>query len=106
MSAIISFSICLTDIDKSKITEARNGKKYINLTASVNDETNQYGNNVSIYHSQSKEEREAKTDRIYLGNGKVVYENGGVSVANKQQPAQPQSNPGALPDGEESDLPF
>lgn len=24
----------------------------------------------------------------------------------EQQPAQPQSNPGALPDGEESDLPF
>lgn len=106
MSAIISFSICLTDIDKSKITKSeRNGKQYLNLTASVNDETNTYGQNVSIYHSQSKEERESKVNRIYLGNGKVVFENGGVKVAN-QQPAQPQSNPGALPDGEESDLPF
>lgn len=84
MSAIISFSICLDDIDKGKVVTANNGKRYLNLTASVNEET-RYGNNVGISHSQTKEEREAKEAKKYLGNGRVVWTDGGISVAERDQ---------------------
>jgi hypothetical protein len=34
--------------------------------------------------SQSKEEREAGNPKIYLGNGKVVYTEGEVKVAERE----------------------
>ena len=43
MSQIISLSLCLSDIDKSKITAAKNGKLYLNLTVGTSDESDQYG---------------------------------------------------------------
>lgn len=74
MASTLVVSIDLTKIDKTKIAK----DKYLNLAISVNDETNQYGQNVSVYHSQSKEERQNKVGKIYLGNGKCVWNNGTV----------------------------
>ena len=71
MSTIINASLDLTKIEKSKIIKGKKGS-YINVTMFVNDEVDQYGNNASIIMSQTKEEREAKTPRVYLGNGKTV----------------------------------
>lgn len=71
MSTIINASLDLTKIEKSKIIKGKKGS-YINVTMFVNDEVDQYGNNASIIISQTKEEREAKTPRVYLGNGKTV----------------------------------
>jgi hypothetical protein len=81
MSTLINASIDVTKIDKSKLY---NGK-YLNLTISINDSTDQYGNNVGLTESQTKEERDLKTSKRYLGNGKVVYTNGDVKVAEKQE---------------------
>ena len=96
MSAIINASIDLSKVDKSKIYE-KDGKKYLSLSISLNDET-RYGNNVSIAISQSKEEREAKALKTYLGNGKVVWNNGEIKNAEKEETA-PSDEP-------ETDLPF
>ena len=71
MSTIINASLDLTKIEKSKIIKGKKGS-YINITMFVNDEVDKYGNNASIIMSQTKEEREAKTPRVYLGNGKTV----------------------------------
>jgi len=71
MSTIINASLDLTKIEKSKIIKGKKGS-YINVTMFVNDEVDQYGNNASIIISQTKEEREAKAPRVYLGNGKTV----------------------------------
>lgn len=68
---IVNASIDLTKIEKSKIIKGKKGS-YINLTIFINDEADQYGNNASIIVSQTKEERDAKADRVYLGNGKTV----------------------------------
>ena len=70
----ISASIDLTKIDKSKIVNHANGCKYLNIDIYLNDEKNKYGQDTSIAISQTKEERIAKTKRIYLGNGKTVFE--------------------------------
>ena len=67
---IINASIDLSKIEKSKIIKGKKGS-YLNVTAFVNDEVDEYGNNVAIIVSQTKEEREVKTPRVYLGNGKT-----------------------------------
>jgi hypothetical protein len=73
MGQLLAVSIDLTKIDKTKIVEGKNGGKYVNVTLSVNDTEDQYGNNVSLWQSQSKEEREAKANRVFLGNGKKLW---------------------------------
>jgi beta-xylosidase len=83
MSAIINASIDLSKIDSSRIFE-KDGRKWLSLSISVNDETN-YGNNVGISIAQSKEEREAKQPKTYLGNGKVVWNSGTIVNAEKQE---------------------
>jgi hypothetical protein len=65
---------------------------------SVNDET-RFGNNASIYVSQTKEENEAKKQRSYVGNGKVVWNNGSIVNAEKEVKE-------ALQEEVVSDLPF
>ena len=82
MSALISFSLDVSKLPKDKIIEGKKGK-YINLTASVNDET-RYGNNASVYVSQTAEEREAKKPRSYVANGKVVWNDGNIVNAEKE----------------------
>jgi hypothetical protein len=99
MGTLINASIDLTKIDKSKLIKG----KYLNLTIAVNDNLDNYGNNVSLTIQQSKEEREIKASKTFLGNGKVVYTNGEVKVAEKQdKPLQNTSDKFK----EDSGLPF
>lgn len=97
MSTIISASIDLAKIDKKNIYE-KDGKKYLSIQISVNDET-KYGNNVSVAIGQTKEQREAKVDKTYLGNGKVVWTDGKITLADKQDQPQMKSS-------QKDDLPF
>jgi hypothetical protein len=82
MASIYSASIDLSLIDKSKITE-KNGKKYYNIQITLKDEADQYGQILSITENQSKEEREAKTNKKYLGNGKLVFDSNANNLASK-----------------------
>jgi hypothetical protein len=75
MSKLLTGSIDLTKIDKTKIVSTdkngkpfENGARYLNVVVWINDETDKYGNNASIQISQSKEEREANAKAIYIGN--------------------------------------
>ena len=61
---------------------------YKNYTISVSDETNQYGQNVVMYEAQTKEEREAKQPKKYIGNGSVVWTDGTIKVAEKKDKPQ------------------
>ena len=98
MSAIINYSLRVDKLPKEKFIAGKDGAVYVNLTMSVNDET-RYGNNASIYISQTKEENEAKKQRTYLGNGKVVWNNSIIVNAEKQVKEAVQEKVG-------SDLPF
>jgi len=100
MSALINFSLDVKSLPQEKFQQHPNGKVYINLTMSVNDET-RYGNNTGIYVSQTQEEREAKKKKTYLGNGKVVWNNGTIVNAEKEVQEAVQEHP-----KEEADLPF
>lgn len=82
-------------------TITKKGEKGVAITVSISDTVNDYGQNVTSYVSQSKEQRESKANRYYVGNGKVFWTDGNVSVAPKQaQPQQQQSN------GNDDNLPF
>ena len=80
MSALINVSINLDKLPKQKIVKGK-ACNYYNFTLSVNDDTNQYGQNVSVFDSQTKEEREAKKAKDYLGNGQVVWTDGNCTKA-------------------------
>ena len=66
MGALINVSINLDKLDKSKIIKGKKGN-YYKLTLSVQDQTSAYGDNASIFDTQSKEERDAKANRNYVG---------------------------------------
>jgi len=83
MSAIVSASIDLTKIDESKVIE-KNGKRWLNLTISINDTTDTYGNNASVSINQSQEERTAKAPKVYLGNAKVIWTDSKIVIAEKK----------------------
>jgi hypothetical protein len=61
----IELSICLTDIDKTAITTASNGKKYLNVQVSVSTERKFEKNaSMTVYNKETKA-------RAYIGNGKL-----------------------------------
>ena len=84
MSTLISASIRVDKLPKEKFIKGKDGAVYYNLTVSIQDET-RYGNNVAITDSQTKEEREAKKPKNYLGNGKVVWTDGNIVLAEQKQ---------------------
>jgi len=73
-------------IDKSRIIVGKTGAKYYNIDIWINDEPDRYGNHASIQQNQTKEERENKKEKVYLGNGKKLY---GWNDAERSTPKQP-----------------
>ena len=70
MGKIINIKVDVTKLDKSKFYEGEKGT-YANLTVAENrDGESQYGDTHYVFEQQSKEERLAKTDKNYVGNGK------------------------------------
>lgn len=84
MSALLNVSIRVDSLPKEKFVQGKDGKVFYNFTISVNDDSNQFGQNVSLIDSQTKEEREAKKPKSYLGNGNVVWTDGNIKVADKK----------------------
>ncbi len=97
MSAIANVSLRVDKLPKEKFVKGKDGAVYYNFTVSINDDTNKFGQNVTITDSQTKEEREAKKDKLYLGNGSVVWNDGKITTATKRD---------AEPKEESADLPF
>ncbi len=102
MATLINLSIDVEKLPKQKFVKGKKGT-YYNFTLVVNDET-RFGNNVSAYDSQTKEEREAKKNRNYIGNGKVIWTEGIIAVAEKEEQEQAPAQTTTVDEG--SDLPF
>ena len=98
---IISASIDVTNIDKTKLVDGKNGAKYLNIDIIVNDDKDKFGNDTGITLKQTKEERDSKAKKVYIGNGKTVWEK-----KSEQAPAnKPVQNNAAYDDSSDS-LPF
>ena len=104
MAGIIKTSINLSNIPKDKIITGKKGK-YINVAITVNDEEDQFGNFGPIVVDQTKEEREAKAPKTYLGNVRVVWSNGTFPSPTPFEGGQPKAQP-AVAKEENEDLPF
>ena len=102
MASIIKTSINLNAIPKDRIFVGKKGK-YLPITITLNDEPDQFGNQGPVVVEQTKEEREAKEPKTYLGNVKVVWTNGdNVAAAPSGDAPQSQSKVNV----EKEDLPF
>ena len=103
MASIIATSINLNAIPKDKIIVGKKGK-YLPITITLNDELDQFGNQGPVSVQQSKEERDAKTAKTYLGNVKVVWTNG-TNVDTAPRP-DTQGAPAPNLQAQDDDLPF
>jgi len=104
MASIIKTSINLNNIPKDKIYNGKKGK-YLPITITLNNEPDQFGNQGPVIVEQTKDERDAKAAKTYLGNVKVVWTDGNnVDKApyDSNQPTAPASAPAAA----DEDLPF
>ena len=105
MAGIIKTSINLSQIPKDKIIVGKKGK-YLPIAITVNEEPDQFGNQGPVIVDQSKEEREAKAPKTYLGNVKVVWTNGQFpdAIPFEKSQGQPQTVQPTKPVDE--DIPF
>ena len=71
MASIIKASIDLNKIPKDKIYVGKKGK-YLPITITINDEPDQFGNQGPVVVEQTKDERDAKVAKTYLGNVNIV----------------------------------
>lgn len=102
MSSLLNVSINVADLPKEKFVKGKKGV-YYNFTISINDETNAYGQNVGVYDSQTKEEREAKKPKHWIGNGRVVWNDGNIVNAVSQDNTATQNE---VVETANDDLPF
>ena len=65
MSKLITASIDLKKVDRKLLIEGKKGK-YLNLVIWVNDNQDQFGNDVSV-----EQKVEKGKSKIYLGNGRI-----------------------------------
>ena len=104
MAVILTTSINLDQIPKDRIIQGKKGK-YLPITVTINDEVDQFGNHGPVVVSQTKEEREAKEAKTYLGNVQIVWTNGQIAQpAPRDQKAQPAKTESLQE--QEDDLPF
>ena len=94
MSAIINFSLKNAD------------GTYSNYTMSVNDTTDKYGYNASVTLQQSKEDREAKKPKVYVGNGRVNWTDGRITAVEYVPKNEAPKNTSEKIQAANDDLPF
>lgn len=76
MAGIIKFGV-----NYDKLKDFVNDKGYVNLTMFIDNDADQYNNNVTAVISQTKEQWENKVPKTYVGNGKVTKSDDGVLKA-------------------------
>ena len=105
MGSLNSLYIKTDVLEKVLQVLKQKNEKGIEITISINDETNDYGQNLSSFVAQSKEERESKKPKFYIGNGKCFWTDGKITVAEKKDNPK-QANNTSSTTVESDDLPF
>ncbi|WP_407491742.1 hypothetical protein [Elizabethkingia anophelis] len=98
MSSLNSLYIKKETLEQLLSTVTKKNEKGVELTISIQEEGNQYGQNVSAFVSQSKEQRDSGVNKFYVGNGNTFWTDGKIQVVKKN------SSTGTGSD--DSDLPF
>ena len=87
---MIVISLCAEDLKPHLKKNEKNGKYYVSVVVDERKETDKFGNTHTAYISQSKEQREAKQPKSYVGNGKEFKFNS--SSPTPETTNKPQSN--------------
>jgi len=105
MGSLISASIKASELKKIDPKKIITGEKdkYIPVTISV-DDVSRFGKNVSIFIQQTKEERDSKEKRHYLGNGSVIFTDGNIVKGQKDD--SQNNNPTSKQEDLGNDLPL
>lgn len=86
--------ICLSDIPKEKIyTSEKTQKKYVDIVVETRKEKDVYGNDLGVTVGQTKEERENKASKVYVGSGKTFNFTKGESVGSDNKKDESQDLP-------------
>jgi len=102
MASIITANLDVSKIPADKIFTGKKGK-YVKVTLTLNDEVDDYGNQGPVIVEQTKEERDAKAPKVYLGNARVVWSNGTNVDPAPRTDAKPAT---AQVEDDNDDLPF
>lgn len=73
MARIHGIKIDVTKIPKERIFVGKKGGKWLDLIVEDMDRDDDYGNNVRVSISQTKEERANKEKKIFIGNGRTIW---------------------------------
>jgi hypothetical protein len=69
---MIVIDVCLSDIPEWARKKANNGKVYAKFCIVDRKEPDKFDNTKTVYMNPTKEQREAKQDKSYVGAGKVL----------------------------------
>ena len=88
-----------------KTLNAKQGKESegVKITISLQDQPSKFGQNVSAYVAQTKEQRDAKTPLFYVGNGKTFWSKGETPVPQREEQ---QQAPQPVSSEDDGNLPF
>ena len=64
-------SICLSELPKEAIRLGKDGRKYIGLCVVPLKQKDNYDNDLTVFVNQTKEQREAKEAKKYVGKGRT-----------------------------------
>jgi len=91
---MIVIDICLSDIPEWSRKKANNGKVYAKFCIAERKEKDKFDNTHTVYMNPTKEQREAKQDKAYVGSGKELVFN---AIAPKQEYAPRTNEMDSLP---------
>lgn len=102
MSSLSNIYIKVETLETLLNVVKKKGEKGISIDISISETSNDYGQNLYAYVSQTKEQREEKKARFYVGNGKCFWTDGNIEVAKKKEVLE------AMPmtETKEEDFPF
>ena len=88
-----------------KALNAKQGKESegVKITISLSDQASKFGQNVSAYVAQTKEQRDAKTPKFSVGNGKTFWSKGETPIPQREEQ---QQAPQPVTSANDDDLPF
>lgn len=73
MSALLEFYMKKETLEDILKTISAKQEKGVSITISVNDQNDMYGKNVNTWVSQTKEQRDQKVNRFFVGTGRCLY---------------------------------
>lgn len=97
-------SLCLSDLPKTHMSKANNGKIYSDIVVAVRKEPDQWGRDMKVYMKPTKQDRENHANKIYVGGGKMII----FEAESVEQPSDEEIKnlPFGYEDEKKSDLPF